>query len=52
MKALTFYDTLDFYKNLVREKEIRSDTLEKKPMKNDFTKNKPQEDNEQALAWR
>ena len=22
----------------------------KKPMKNDFTKNKPQEDNEQALA--
>lgn len=47
--ALTLHGTLDFHKNLIREKGIGSDILNK-VVKNDFTKNKHKKDKYQALA--
>lgn len=50
-KALTLDNTLDFYKNLFRVKGTKSDALDK-VMKNAFTKNKSEKDNDRALASR
>lgn len=47
--ALTLHGTLDFHKNLIREKGIGSDILNK-VVKNDFTKNKHKKDKDQALT--
>lgn len=49
--ALTLHGTLDFHKNLIREKGIGSDILNK-VVKNDFPKNKHKKDKDQALASR